>query len=173
MLTPASTIAIIGFGALGQHLTAQLSPRGCSLRVHDSRLDADATRADLQQRIQAAGADPATSIAAAVRGAKLVIATEGSPALLTEGQIYLDFAADTGMQREQHARLVETHGAHHVAAVALPGLMLAGRKAQDLAAALTALGLNAQAVATLPPAATASPQVPATNLTPLRRGELP
>ena len=174
MLTPASTIAIIGFGALGQHLTAQLAPRGCSLRVHDSRLDADATGADLQQRIKAAGADPAASVAAALRGAKLVIATEGSPVLLTHGQIYLDLAASSATTREQHARLVEAQGAHHVAAVALPGLLLAGSKAQDLAAALKALGLHAQAVVTLPPSTSVSLLAPATvAVAARRRGELP
>jgi threonine dehydrogenase-like Zn-dependent dehydrogenase len=174
MLTPASTIAILGFGALGQRLTAQLSPRGCSLRVHDDRLDADATRADLQQCIEAAGADPAASVAAALHGAKLVIATTGSPAAqLQRGQIYLDFAADRDAQREQHARLVEVCGAHHVAAVATPGLQLCGHKALELATALQSLGLSARAVAMLP-AATAVLQSPAAIMpATLRRGELP
>lgn len=186
MLTPASTVAIIGFGTTGQRLAVQLSQRGCAVRASDRLLDAAATRAPMQARMQAAGVDPAYTLAAALRGARLVLASIGADSsaslarsiapLLQQGQTYLELSGATAAVRAANATLVERSGARYVAGHAAQPLLLAGACARELAQALQALGCAATAIATQPQTAfpdEALVESATTHLAPLRRGELP
>lgn len=193
MLTPASTIAIIGFGNTGSRITAQLAPRGCALRCYDRLLDAEATRALFHERIEAAGADPMYTLADALRGARLVIAAVGAPGsvdlmyavtpLLSAGQTLLDLSAAAAAVRSARAALVARHRAQYVAGQPGEPMLLAGSKASELAAALDALGCTAIAISALPqapfpeypPARDELPRLhgDAQSRTPWPRGELP
>jgi UDP-N-acetylmuramoylalanine-D-glutamate ligase len=72
MLTPASSVAILGFGRRAATFAALLAPRGCALRAWDPLL-ATTQGAALRARIEAAGVDAMHELAAALRGARLVV----------------------------------------------------------------------------------------------------
>jgi len=184
MLTPASSIAIIGFSDRGRSLGAQLAAHGCLLRAYDSMLDAESTRELMQDHIEASGVDAKHTLAEALRGAKLVIATvdarhsaetaRSAAALLVDGQIYLDLSGAPASIHRDNALLIEGSGAQHVVGQLHTTLSLTGRAAAGLAEALQSLGCFAHAVNTLPPA---EPHVPGHYETirpeTPRRGELP
>ncbi len=182
MLTPASSIAIIGFSDSGRSLGAQLAAHGCALRAYDAMLDAESTRELMQDHIEASGLDASHTLAEALRGAKLVIATvdakhsaqtaRSAAALLVDGQIYLDLTCAPASIHRDNALLIEGSGAQHIVGQFHSTLSLTGRAASSLAAALQSLGCSAQAVDALPSA----PHVPGhyeTVRTAPRRGELP
>ena len=167
MITPASTISVIGFGEAGGILGEELARRGCALRAYDILLDGPGTRAAMQRRIEDAGVDPAFSLADAVRGAKLVISAvtassagevaRDAAAHLAGGQVFLDINSVSPDRKRGDAALVEAAGASYVeAAVMAPvppqrlavPMLLGGARAAQLAPALNALGCNARAVAT-------------------------
>lgn len=75
MLTPASTVVILGFGTRASIFAALLAPRGCALRAWDPLLASPAS-AIHRARIEAAGVDAIADVAIAMRGARLVVVDE-------------------------------------------------------------------------------------------------
>ncbi len=165
MITPSSAIAFIGFGEAGAILGEELARRGCSVRAYDILLDDAADAARMRHRIELAGADSAPTLAAALRGAKLVIpavtATSASQvardctALLAPGQVYMDINSVAPGNKRESAQHIEERGAHYLdAAVMAPvppkrlavPMLLGGGKAAELAPALNALGFATRAV---------------------------
>ncbi len=169
MLTPASTIAVLGFGEVGRRIAVPLARRGVALRAHDQQLDASATNRQMRARMEAAGVDPANSIADALRGARLVIAAVGSSATrellqgvapqLTRGQVLLNLSHIPTAEHLECAAQVERQGALYIAGLADSPLLLAGARAQSLASALETLGCPARAIAAEPQCLTSSQPV--------------
>ncbi|MEJ0099962.1 MAG: hypothetical protein WDO12_09535 [Pseudomonadota bacterium] len=93
MLTPASIVAILGFGPRARCFAALLAPRGCALRAWDpAPPDAGAA---VRAHIEAAGVDAVDEPDTALRGARLVVLdtvpmTGTLHALLQPGQKVLD-----------------------------------------------------------------------------------
>jgi len=145
-LTPTSNVAMLGFGARAASFAALLAPRGCALRAWDPQLESSAATA-VRARIEACGVDAAADLAAALRGARLVVLdtlplTAALQAHMQAGQQLLDLA--TAPAAEIDAMLV---------ALGLP----AGSAHWATAAGAVAMA-NSGAV----------PDIPA-----VRRGELP
>lgn len=150
MLTPASTIAIVGFGAQAAQLAAVLAPRGCALRAFDLRLRDIALGPATRLRIESAGVDAMNDLAAALRGARLVVFDAAPPdqvvaALLVQGQLVLDLHPGGDAQ----PGLVRAQGAHYLCgacetvagATVSQRLLIAGDHAAACAEALRGLGL--------------------------------
>lgn len=174
MLTPASGIAILGFGDDCRRIAAALAPRGCALRVFDPRADQTPAGARLRTRIESLGVDVMADAAAALRAARLVVLDGDCPAAtvaalqLAEGQLLLDLRRD-GPPTASAATCTGWFDTD--------GLCLDGAAAPTLAAALRAIGLPSKAgpgrqrPATRAPRAATTPadeRVPA-----VRRAELP
>jgi hypothetical protein len=149
MLAPTSQVAILGFGARAVALAALLAPRGCALRAWDPAL-ATADAAAMRASIEGAGVDCMPELAAALRGARLVV-LDTSPmgaalqAQLREGQHLLDLASAEPAD-------VDT-------VLAALGLPPSAPRWQTVAAALA------------PAVANSAAAIPGTP--PVRRGELP
>jgi 3-hydroxyisobutyrate dehydrogenase-like beta-hydroxyacid dehydrogenase len=193
LLTPASAIALIGFGDKGRRVAVPLAQRGVAVRAWDRQLAAASSSRQMCARIEAAGVDPASTLVEALRGARLVIVAVDAAAcrelaqaaapLLAAGQVYLDLSGCSTEVHQGNALLVERSGAHHVAGQLDTPLLLAGARAASLAAALATLGLPARAIDRLPPcsaadyhdapAKAANFRDAAASSAPLRRGELP
>jgi 3-hydroxyisobutyrate dehydrogenase-like beta-hydroxyacid dehydrogenase len=182
VLTPASNIAIIGFGDACRRFAAALAPRGCALRVFAPQAD--------RSHIEALGVDVTGDLATALRGARLVVLDTALAAVnvatqLRNGQLLLDMTpADNDAMADTDAQ-VQARGAGRcvgrfeidAAAADDAGLLcIAGNQAASLAAALAAMGLpSAPAPAGWQPD-DSRPLPPFVNrATPaaVRRGELP
>jgi 3-hydroxyisobutyrate dehydrogenase-like beta-hydroxyacid dehydrogenase len=180
LLTPASFIAVIGFGETGLRIATPLARRGVALRAHDLLLDASGTSQQMRARIEAAGVDPAGTLADALRGARLVIAAVGNGASrslvqsaapqLVSGQVYLDLSGAATDVHLGNATLIERSGAQYVAGDPGTPLLLAGIKAASLAEALETLGCPARAIANLPQCCTSEDQGAAGSTTVRWRG---
>jgi len=174
MLTPASGIAILGFGDDCRRIAAALAPRGCALRVYDPRADQTPAGARLRARIESLGVDVMTDAAASLRAARLVVLDGDCPAAtatalrLAEGQLLLDLRRDgpPASSAPTCTGWFDTDG-----------LCLDGAAAPRLAAALSAIGLHSEdAIGRRRPAALAprDATVPANDVVPaVRRAELP
>lgn len=93
-LTPASNVALLGFGARAAGFAALLAPRGCALRAWDPALDG-ADAGAMRARIEAAGVDAIDELSRTLRGARLVVLdtvpmTAALWPLLRAGQKLLD-----------------------------------------------------------------------------------
>lgn len=178
MLTPASGIAILGFGDDCRRIAAALAPRGCALRVFDPRADHSPEGTRLRTRIEALGVDVMADAADALRGARLVVLDAGCPAgvvgslRLPEGQMLLDLRGSAE----------PINGAAGCAGwFDADALRVRGDAAPKLAAALSAIGLRSEpVVGGLQPVTTASRARASARMTrpddPLpavRRAELP
>lgn len=167
-MTEISTrsIAIIGFGEAGSILGAELAALGRQVTTYDTLLDSAGSCAALEAKAHAAGVRVATSHAAAVRGATLVIsAVTASSAAdvaahtathLGPDQVFLDINSVSPATKRGNAELIEQSGADYVeAAVMAPvppqrlrvPMLLGGRRAAELAEALSGLGMNVTAIA--------------------------
>jgi len=159
-------IALIGFGEVGTIFGRDLAQQGLEMSTYDILLDAPATRPAMLERARAAAVVPVDSLGDAVRGVDLVIsavtasssrdvARDAAP-WLRPGQLFLDVNSVSPETKRDNARAIEASGADYVeAAVMAPvppqrlavPMLLGGRRASALAAALKALGMNATAVA--------------------------
>jgi len=162
-----NTIAIIGFGEAGGILGAELAKRpGVAVRSYDILLDDATARAAMRAKAAAAGVAAAASHAAAVKGAGLVIsAVTAASAVevaktctphLGAGQVFLDINSISPEAKRANAAAVEAMGADYVEAAVMAAvppkrlavpMLLGGRRARDVAAALNALGCATEAVA--------------------------
>jgi 3-hydroxyisobutyrate dehydrogenase-like beta-hydroxyacid dehydrogenase len=161
-------LAVIGFGEAGGILGAELAALGRFPVVTFDRLLEDPARcAAMEAKARAAKVAPAKSLAAAIDGADLVISAvtagearkvaAGAGTLMRPGQILLEINSVSPETRRGNAALIEASGADYVeAAVMAPvppqrlkvPMLLGGRRAEDLASCLGALGMTADAVAT-------------------------
>jgi hypothetical protein len=184
MLTPASSIAILGFGEDCRRFIAALAPRGCALRVFDPRADQTPAGMLLRKRIESLGVDVATDIGSALHAARLVVIDDECPAIgieahLATGQMVLDLCHDeapmsgtTGFRGWFESAGADAH--------APQVLNIAGAGAPKLAAALTAIGLRGEAAtgsrrpdSTLPRRSALSACTGDTLPPAIHRGELP
>jgi len=163
---PIRRIALVGFGEVGTIFGQELARQGLEMTTYDILLDAAVTRPAMLERARAAAVAPRDSLGDAVRGADLVISAVTAPAAqdvardaaawLRPGQIFLDVNSVSPETKRGNARAVEVSGADYVeAAVMAPvpphrlvvPMLLGGRRAGALAAALKAFGMHATAVA--------------------------
>jgi 3-hydroxyisobutyrate dehydrogenase-like beta-hydroxyacid dehydrogenase len=159
-------VALIGFGEAGSIVGADLAKRGLDVATYDILLDSPGMRTAMLARAEAAGVTPCDTHADAVRGADLVVSAVTASAAadvareaarrLRLAQIFLDINSVSPETKRGNARAVEASGADYVeAAVMAPvppqrlkvPILLGGRRAAELAAALNALGMNMTAVA--------------------------
>ncbi len=161
-------IGFIGFGEAGGILGTALARAGCEVGCYDILLDAPPATPLRQRLIARAAAGPVTvhdSLAALVRGSELVVSAVTATAAhdvtrlaadtLVAGQVYLDINSVSPETKRAEAALVAASGASYVeAAVMAPvpplglrvPMLLGGRDAAPVAAALMALGADARAV---------------------------
>jgi len=154
-------IALIGFGEAGSILGAELAAAGRDVVTYDILLDAPASRAAMLEKTAQARVRAVDSLSAAAQNADLVISavTASSSAdvaasagkALRAGQIFLDINSCSPDTKRSNAQAVQASGADYVeAAVMAPvppqrlkvPMLLGGRRAEELAPALQALGLN-------------------------------
>jgi 3-hydroxyisobutyrate dehydrogenase-like beta-hydroxyacid dehydrogenase len=158
--------AVIGFGEAGSILGAGLVAAGLDVSTYDILLDSPTTRAALSEKARTNKVRPAADTASAIAGADLVLSavTAGSSAQvaleaaksLRAGQIFLDINSCSPATKRGNAQAVERSGADYVeAAVMAPvppqrlkvPMLLGGRRAAEVAAALRKLGMNATPIA--------------------------
>jgi 3-hydroxyisobutyrate dehydrogenase-like beta-hydroxyacid dehydrogenase len=161
-------IAFIGMGEAGGHLAQGLAGAGAEVRAtYDILIEDKAKAPMLEARAKSLGILAASNAKAAVDGAEVVISAVVSNQMvvaartvaphLTAGQFYLDInSASPGMKREA-AALVEASGADYVEAAVMDlvpphgykvPMLLAGKRAEALAAILSGLGMNVRAIGT-------------------------
>jgi 3-hydroxyisobutyrate dehydrogenase-like beta-hydroxyacid dehydrogenase len=163
---PLRRIALVGFGEVGTIFGRDLARQGLAMSTYDILLDAPATRPAMVERARAAAVTPLDTLGEAVRGADLVISAvtasssrdvaRDAAAWLQPGQLFLDVNSVSPETKRGNARSVEASGADYVEAammapvppqrLAVP-MLLGGRRANALAAALKAFGMNTTAVA--------------------------
>ena len=163
---PIRRIALVGFGEVGTIFGRDLGRLGLELSTYDILLDAPASRPAMLERARAAAVTPRDTLREALQGADLVIsavtasssrdvARDAAP-WLAPGQLFLDVNSVSPETKRGNARAVEASGADYVeAAVMAPvppvglavPMLLGGKRASTLAAALKPFGMNATAVA--------------------------
>ncbi|MBX9611838.1 MAG: DUF1932 domain-containing protein [Burkholderiales bacterium] len=160
-------IGLIGYGEVGKIFSAGLKdkPGVVAVRVWDTKLAHDTTRAAEQAHALQAGVSAQASaralceasdliISAVTASNTLAVAREAAP-LMRQGAIFLDLnSASPGTKKECAAR-VEAAGGHYVEAgvmtsvppygVRVP-MLLGGARAAELAALLNGWGLDTRAV---------------------------
>ena len=163
---PIRRIALVGFGEVGTIFGRDLAQQGPAVSTYDILLDAPAARPAMLERARAAAVAPCDALGDAVRDADLVISAVTASASrdvardaapwLRPGQIFLDVNSVSPETKRGNARAVEASGADYVeAAVMAPVLpqrlavpmLLGGRRAGVLAAALKGFGMNATVAA--------------------------
>lgn len=159
-------IAMIGFGEAGTILGTDLAAAGCTVATYDILFDAPESRAAMRAKADRAKVRAVDTLAAAVEDAQLVISavtasSSGDVAAkaartMRPGQILLDINSCSPGKKQSSAQSLETCGADYVeAAVMAPvppqrlkvPMLLGGRRAAEVAPALTSLGMNAKAIA--------------------------
>lgn len=161
-------ISLIGFGEaggiLGGDLAALHAPQVASF---DILFDNPARKGAILAKAERAGVRAAPSLAEALDGADLVISAVTASAsrevarsaarLLKPGQIFFEINSVSPQTRRDNCRVIENAGADYVeAAVMAPvppqrlkvPMLLGGKRAGEVAQALSHLGFNATAVAT-------------------------
>ena len=161
-------VTLIGFGEAGGILGADLASLGrFSVATYDILLEDPAQRTAMEAKAKAAKVEPIRSLGQAISGADLVLSAvtagearkvaEAAAKLMRPGQIMLEINSVSPETRRGNAVLIERAGADYVeAAVMAPvppqrlkvPMLLGGKRAAELAACLTELGMNAKAVAT-------------------------
>jgi 3-hydroxyisobutyrate dehydrogenase-like beta-hydroxyacid dehydrogenase len=155
-------IAMVGFGEAGSILGADLAATGREVVTYDILLDAPAFRAAMLEKASRAGVQTADSFNAAVEDADLIISAvtasssadvaQSASKALRAGQIFLDINSCSPATKHSNSGTVQGSGADYVeAAVMAPvppqrlkvPMLLGGRRAAEVAPALTALGMNA------------------------------
>jgi 3-hydroxyisobutyrate dehydrogenase-like beta-hydroxyacid dehydrogenase len=160
-------IGLIGYGEVGKIFAAGLKdkPGVVAVRVWDSKLAHDATRAAEQAHALQAGvsAQPHARdlceasdlvISAVTASNTLAVAREAAP-LMRKGAIFLDLNSASPGTKKACAERVEAAGGHYVEAGVMTSvppygirvpMLLGGAKAAELADRLNAWGLDARAV---------------------------
>lgn len=159
-------VAVIGFGEAGTILGADLVAAGCTVSTYDILFDSADTRPALVTKAERARVRAASSLADAVKGTQLVISAvtasssgdvaSSAAQSLQPGQVFLDINSVSPAKKQTSCSTLEASGADYVeAAVMAPvppqrlkvPMLLGGRRAADVASAVTRLGMNAKAIA--------------------------
>jgi 3-hydroxyisobutyrate dehydrogenase-like beta-hydroxyacid dehydrogenase len=161
-----SRVGVIGFGEAGAIIGADLASAGCDVSMYDILLDAAGTRAPMLAKASRASVRAADTLPTAVAGADLIVSAVTAAAstdvavlagrTLHVGQIFLDINSVSPAAKRANCTAVEASGADYIeAAVMAPvppqrlrvPMLLGGRSAASVAAALNRLGMNATAIA--------------------------
>jgi 3-hydroxyisobutyrate dehydrogenase-like beta-hydroxyacid dehydrogenase len=159
-------IAVIGFGEAGTILGTDLVAAGCRVATYDILFEAEHARAAMRAKAERAHVRAADTLAEAAKDAQLVISavtasSSGDVAAeaaryMRAGQVFLDINSCSPAKKQSSAQTLESSGADYVeAAVMAPvppqrlkvPMLLGGRRAADIAPALTKLGMNVRVVA--------------------------
>ncbi|MEX3959448.1 DUF1932 domain-containing protein [Trinickia sp. EG282A] len=158
-------IAFIGFGEAGGILGAALSMKGVAVAMFDQLLDDPAAAPAMRGKAERLGVRPAMTVADAISGARLIVSAvtaasdeqvaQAVATCMTGGQVYVDINSVSPAMKRRAQRLIEDAGGDYIeSAVMAPvppyglsvPMLLGGRRAAEVAAQLSALGLNARAV---------------------------
>jgi 3-hydroxyisobutyrate dehydrogenase-like beta-hydroxyacid dehydrogenase len=159
-------ISFIGLGEAAGLISAGLIGEGTTvLAAFDVLIDDDQKRAELEARAARIGMAAATTPAAAVTGADIVIsavtcdqtvvAAQRTASSLSTDQIYLDINSASPKTKRAAAEYVEDAGAAYVEAAVMDlvpphghkvPMLLAGTRAEETAARLRPLGMDATAI---------------------------
>jgi 3-hydroxyisobutyrate dehydrogenase-like beta-hydroxyacid dehydrogenase len=158
-------IAMVGCGEAGSILGEDLAAAGREVITYDILLDEPASRGPMLEKARRARLLTADSFDVAVREVDMVISavTASSSSevaanagkVLRAGQIFLDINSCSPATKRANAQRVQGSGADYVeAAVMAPvppqrlkvPMLLGGRRANELASALQALGMSATAI---------------------------
>ncbi len=159
-------IAMVGFGEAGSILSEDLAATGREVIAYDILFSTPASRGPMLEKARRAKVQTAASLSDAVSKADLVISavTAASSAdvareaarTLRAGQIFIDINSVSPATKRSNSEGVQQAGADYVeAAVMAPvppqrlqvPMLLGGRRATELAAALKAIGMNTTAIA--------------------------
>lgn len=159
-------VAIVGFGEAGSIFGEDLAKGGHEVGMYDVLLEDPAARERMVRKATSARVRVAATTLEAVAGADLVISAvtassssevaQACAPALRAGQLFLDINSVSPATKRGNAAIVERAGADYVeAAVMAPvppqrlavAMLLGGRRAEELAAALRGLGMNATAIA--------------------------
>ncbi|MCQ4313921.1 DUF1932 domain-containing protein [Pseudomonas stutzeri] len=159
-------IALIGFGEAGGILASDLAAQGVAVQVYDRLLDDPTQRPALETKAANAGVLLCNSAAEAIAGVALVIsAVTAGGALdvaktaartLQPGQLFMDINSVAPATKQAAAETIDAVGGRYVdAAVMAPvppkrlqtPILLGGRDAAELSAALNACGFATRVVA--------------------------
>ncbi|MFP6735248.1 MAG: DUF1932 domain-containing protein [Rhodospirillales bacterium] len=161
-----TVIAFLGFGEAGGILAEGLLAAGAEVRAaYDILIDDAGKSAALKAKADAAGIEASGSAGAAVAGADVVIsavvsdqtvaAAENAATHLQSGQFYLDINSTSPAAKRRGAEVVEASGADYVEAAVMDlvpphgirvPMLLAGRRAAELAQILSGFGMNVTAI---------------------------
>ncbi len=164
--TGALAVAIVGFGEAGGILGDGFSRTGARVAMYDLLMDDSVSRPAMVAKAGQCGVRACATLAEAVAGAELIVSTvtassapdaaRAAGELIRPGQVFLDLNSVSPATKREDQRLIESHGGVYVeAAVMAPvppygfkvPMLLGGAKAGETAQRLTALGMNARAVA--------------------------
>ena len=160
-------IGLIGYGEVGKIFSAGLKDKDgvAALSAWDLKLADPATQAAERAHAAQAGVAAQVSMQALCEASDLVISAvtasntlavaQEAAAFLRPGQLFLDLNSASPGTKRQCAALVDAAGAHYVEAGVMTSvppygirvpMLLGGARAAELAARLTAWGLDAKAV---------------------------
>jgi 3-hydroxyisobutyrate dehydrogenase-like beta-hydroxyacid dehydrogenase len=174
-MTSAVTLALIGYGEVGQIFAQEFRDQGVhDIAVYDIVFDLASTGRERVKRAREAQVRPASGAADAARGADIVISAVTADAAasvamqareyLRAGQIFFDINSASPATKCASARHVEATGAHFVEGAVMapvPGrgirvpILAGGAHAETAAQLLNALGMNVRAVSAEPGRASA------------------
>ncbi|HEX4643651.1 MAG TPA: DUF1932 domain-containing protein [Candidatus Acidoferrales bacterium] len=162
---PIRQIALIGFGEVGGIFGRDFAASGFAVSTFDIMLNAEPARSILLEKARQADVSACDSLAAAIRGADLVISAvtassavdvaENAAPLLRSPQIYLDINSVSPETKRKIADAMDTFLATFVeAAVMAPvspqrlkvPMLLGGVHAATVAGQLLAIGMNVRPV---------------------------
>lgn len=155
-------IAIIGFGEAGGILGHDLAAHGLEISTYDILFDSPDARDAMLAKARGSKVRAGENLAGAARGAQLVISAvtassalgvaKDAARLLAAGQTFLDINSVSPGTKQRMAEHFAKSPAHFVEAAVMAALppqrlkvpiLLGGAHAADLAARLSAIGLNA------------------------------
>lgn len=155
-----TTIGFLGFGEVASRFAEALAKGGAKVLAFDTLLEREGGRATLEARVRGDAPDFVALEDLAARS-DLVLSTvttdvalaaaRGCAPLLRRGQVYVDLNAASPAAKREIAAAIAASGADFVEAAILPLVNVMGARAQvlacgeraaEVAAVLTALGLN-------------------------------
>lgn len=162
-----SSVTLVGLGEAGALLAAGFAKAGLQVKAYDIKVHETALAESMRARAQACGAQLSDTLAEAVAGADLVVsavtassATEAAVAVaehLRPGQFFMDInSVSPGTKCKDLDAIAGAKGHYVEAAVMAPvppygikvPMLLGGKQAELLSAALNSLGLRTKAVST-------------------------
>jgi 3-hydroxyisobutyrate dehydrogenase-like beta-hydroxyacid dehydrogenase len=155
--TPATTIAIIGYGEVGRIFARELIALGYRLRCSDLLLDDPKSGPEMRAHAEQAGVTACSSVAEALAGANIVMSavTASSSLAVAEeaarhigaGQFYLDLNSASPSTKQKSAAAIDAAGGAYVEAAVMASvppygirvpIILGGKKREALIALLPA-----------------------------------